>query len=111
MEWEESGSSREHHLPPVKNESVIRVFVRPLHGISATGNEPAPLAKFLSELSLSLQCDASAPRELSFNKYLLCRRHLCGRHLLFLVEAVEDAARLDHAGIGVDVGLRRIRDH
>src|SRR6516164_2572408 len=64
----ESGSSREHHLPPVKDESVIRVFVRPLHAISA-GNEPAPLANFLSELSLSLQRDASAPRDLSFNIY------------------------------------------
>jgi hypothetical protein len=42
MEREESGSSREHHLPPVKDESVIRVSVRPLHGISAAGNEPAP---------------------------------------------------------------------
>src|SRR5438445_12631962 len=65
MEREESGSSREHHLPPVKDESVIRVFVRPLHGISAADNEPAPLANFLSELSLSLQYDASAPRDLS----------------------------------------------
>jgi hypothetical protein len=69
MEREESGSSREHHLPPVKDESVIRVFVRPLHGISAAGNEPAPLANFLSELSLSLQYDAAAPRDLSFNIY------------------------------------------
>src|SRR5690242_8346267 len=65
MEREESGSSREHHLPPVKDESVIRVFVRPLHGISAASNEPAPLANLLSGLSLSLQCDASAPRDLS----------------------------------------------
>jgi len=47
MEREESGSSREHHLPPVKDESVIRVLVRPLHGISAAGNAPAPLASFL----------------------------------------------------------------
>jgi hypothetical protein len=29
--------------------------------------------------------------------------------LLLLVEPIEDAARLDHAGIGVDVRLRRIR--
>ena len=49
MEREESGSSREHHLPPVKDESIIRVFVRSLHGISAAGNEPEPLANFLSE--------------------------------------------------------------
>jgi hypothetical protein len=55
MEREESGSSREHHLPPVKDESIIRVFVRPLHGISAAGNEPAPSGNVLSELSLSLQ--------------------------------------------------------
>src|SRR5262249_19178428 len=27
------------------------------------------------------------------------------------MEPVEDAPRLDHAGVGVDVGLRRIRDH
>jgi hypothetical protein len=60
MEREESGSNREHHLPPVKGESVIRGYVRPLHGISAAGNELAPLANFLSELSLSPECDASA---------------------------------------------------
>src|SRR5262249_58584457 len=52
MQREESGSNREHHLPPVKGESVIRGYVRPLHGISAAGNELAPLANFLSELSL-----------------------------------------------------------
>jgi hypothetical protein len=55
MEREESGSSREHHLPPVKDESVIRVSVRPLHGITAAGNEPAPSANFPGELSLSLR--------------------------------------------------------
>ena len=47
MQREESGSNREHHLPPVKGESVIRGYVRPLHGISAAGNELAPLANFL----------------------------------------------------------------
>jgi hypothetical protein len=31
MGREESGSGREHHLPPVKGESAIRFFVRPLH--------------------------------------------------------------------------------
>src|SRR5262249_38717756 len=41
---------------------------------------------------------------------LLRRRHLRGRRLLLLIEQVEDAARLDHAGVGVDVGLRRIRN-
>src|SRR5262249_37109228 len=40
--------------------------------------------------------------------YLFRPCHLCGRRLLLLIEPVEDAARLDHAGVGVDVGLRRI---
>jgi hypothetical protein len=39
---------------------------------------------------------------------LLRRGHLRGRRLLLLVEPIENAARLDHAGVGVDVGLRRI---
>ena len=33
--------------------------------MSAAGNEPAPLADFLSELRLSLKRDASAPRDLN----------------------------------------------
>src|SRR5262249_61017928 len=40
--------------------------------------------------------------------YLFRRCHLCGRRLLLLIEPVEDAARLDHAGVGDDVGLRRL---
>src|SRR5215469_10244544 len=32
MDREESGGSREHHPPPVKSESVVRVLVGPLHG-------------------------------------------------------------------------------
>src|SRR5262249_56117228 len=40
--------------------------------------------------------------------YLLRRRHLRRRRLLLLIKPIEDAARLDHAGIGVDVGLRRV---
>src|SRR5262245_19568791 len=32
MDRKESDGSREQHLPPVKGESVVRVFVRPLHG-------------------------------------------------------------------------------
>src|SRR5215471_2195914 len=44
--------------------------------------------------------------------YILFRRgHLRGRRLFLLIEPVENAARLDHAGVGVDVGLRRVRDH
>ena len=58
MERKESGSSREHHLAPVKDESIIRGFVRLLHGMSVAGNEEAPSANVLSELSLSLRCDA-----------------------------------------------------
>jgi hypothetical protein len=30
------------------------------------------------------------------------------RRLLVLAELIENTARLDHAGVGVDVGLRRI---
>src|SRR5262249_36333401 len=45
------------------------------------------------------------------HRRLLCRHALCrcGR-LLFLTQAIDDAARLYHAGVGVDVGLWRIGD-
>src|SRR5215471_7662789 len=41
---------------------------------------------------------------------LLRRHHLRRRRLLLLVQPVEDAAGLDHAAVGVDVGLRRVGD-
>jgi hypothetical protein len=36
------------------------------------------------------------------------RRHRRGRRLLVLLALIENTARLDHASVGVDVGLRRI---
>src|SRR6266576_2206152 len=44
-------------------------------------------------------------------RVLLRGRDLRGGGLLLLVEPIENAARLDDAGVGVDVGLRRIGDH
>src|SRR5262245_26138947 len=58
----------------------------------------------LPQLAAGSQCASLA--------YILFRRgHLRGRRLFLLIEPVENAARLDHAGVGVDVGLRRVRDH
>src|SRR5579863_3978416 len=40
----------------------------------------------------------------------LLRRNRPGA-LLFIIEPAEDAARRDGAGVGIDVDLRRVRDH
>jgi hypothetical protein len=52
MDREESGSSREHHLPPVKGETGISVFVAFLQGYFRCRQRADPSANFLSELSL-----------------------------------------------------------
>ena len=41
----------------------------------------------------------------------LFRRRNGRRGLFFVMEPAEDAARRDGAGVGIDVDLRRVRDH
>src|SRR5260370_23841335 len=54
---------------------------------------------------------ATAKPRLPTLRVLLRGRDLRGRGLLLLVEPIEDATRLDHAGVGVDVSLRRIGNY
>src|SRR5262245_27119122 len=101
MQREESGSNREHHLPPVKGESAIRGYVRPLHGISAAGNELAPLANFLSELNLysSFRWPKKGSRVDSASRLKLRGRRLLEHFQHHSVLRSGSKADIDHAAL------------
>ena len=97
----------EERQPARKPACAMQKYQRlALAGTKKADGNIADLMQRLFLRPYSFQCHHPAK---ATTRALFRGRDLTGGRLLLGVEPVEDAARLDHAGVGIDVDLRRVR--